>query len=200
MLDGLSQTALSLEQQIVDWRAKAEANGIPFFVFTMIRDPLDAYLSTFNFFCIYLAKGKYVNCPGPWTVDRMKEVSPDNPQSRWLCDGITMNFDQKPLAPIHEICQPNLIPMMQRSFDWVGDMNRFSETWMVIESMLGVPLPRAHSNKVNGVEKISRADLTAEDHEYFKKELAADAELVDWVARTYTLHHFGITAPPAVSG
>lgn len=83
-----------MDKLLAKWRRNAVTNNIPFFVFAVMWDSLATYISSivYNFFCIWLSKGIYMDCPPPHNVlDQMLDLSPDkNPQAWWLCYSTTM--------------------------------------------------------------------------------------------------------------
>jgi hypothetical protein len=167
---------------------------VPFSVFTSVRDPLDYYLSFFNFLCIFLHRHKTSDCPPPWNVDIMIERVPDNPQTRWICYATQMpglkghDFDVS--VPVSD-CQVQLFDVLERNFDWIGDTAKLDETIQVFEHM-GIHLEYHHFNPTPKRPKmIHRDDINSTAMRKIQQQTSVDNDLYEWATSRYTLE--GIT-------
>jgi len=188
------ESPVSMINDLVKWRENAQRNNIPFFNFMIMRDPLDAYLSIYNYFCIFLQKNKSVKCPPPHTVDSMIAYSPDNPQSRWLCHATTLKLNEEngefTSKDIHE-CGDVLMDLVKLEFDWVGNMRELSDTVTLFNSM-GIPFESINKNNPKGFKKIERKDLNETAVKILRSKLSLDQQLMDYVDQFFTLDKFGM--------
>jgi len=188
---------ITAKDDLARWRRNANENNIPFFVFTVMRDPVTLYVSIFNFFCIYLHKATRVYCPPPHDINRMREISSDNPQARWYCFGTTLALTAKEklsnTKPIND-CASNLPDLMKVHFDWIGIFASLKETCAVFQSM-GINLGIVHKNGVTGIKSvIKKRALNTTVIDEIQKEVTVDLELHAWAKSTFTLSNFGIDA------
>ncbi len=184
------------------WRENAKKNNIPFFVFTILREPIDAYISTFNYFCIYSMKRGDLDCPLPHDFDHMWAISRDNTQSRYLCYATVLNLvgsrrEATEDKSIEEGCG-DIVKLVEENMDWVGIMSEFKDTLGIFLSM-GIDLGFYHKNKAQGFEKINKRNFNETQTEMVNSRLSEDRRLVDWARKTYTLPNFGVD-PRIVDG
>lgn len=167
-----------LEKSLRKWRRNAAANNVPFFVFTVMRNPLPAYISIYNFFCIFLSKKQYVNCPGPHGVDHMHRVSPDNPQARWLCYGTTMFEGGNYSLPIDDCTAGGQLErVMLKHFDHVGLQRNMTKTSEVFQK-IGINLKLKRKNRTpKGFKFVTKEEINATMMNYINKRLAEDNHL-----------------------
>ena len=179
-----------LQEQLQSWRCDAKKNGIPFFAFTLMRNPLSEFLSIYNYFCIYLGKLKHVDCPKPWTVDGMMSISPDNPQTRWLVHGTTLFLGgskgertfQKPLS----VNSSQLSRIMEFHFDWVGTLESFDETLSVFR-ILGIKFVNAKKYQASGFNKITKDGINKTVISSIDIKLLEDKALYSWAQSRYRM-------------
>lgn len=183
---------------LTKWRANAKENNIPFFVFTVLREPVEAFISFFNFFCIYLGKAKYVDCLPPHDFSKMLEISPDNPQARWLCFATTLSLqanNDKSLVSnrsIDSCASGDLLGVMDSHFDWIGIKSRLRDTSAVFQTM-GIALGYGHKNKVTQIDSFLKSStMTSNEIETLESLVKEDSKIYDWAESFYTLQNFGI--------
>lgn len=183
-------TVAEMVDDIDRWRKNAKANGIPFFVFSIMRDPLGAYISIFNFFCAFLGKAGHVDCKGAYDVNHMIEVSPDNPQSRWMCYATTLMLGSRYESTKDKTIDEcgDLIGMLKRGMDWIGILSRFTDTIKLFE-LMGINLGNAKKNVKKGA--IKKKDLSLEAMKVITTKLTHDEHMLSWVETNYTLAKFG---------
>jgi hypothetical protein len=194
------ESFVSMNQDLTRWRRNAYANQVPFFVFTILRDPIDTYISIFNYFCIYLHKSRKVNCTASRDVGGMLEISPDNPQARWFCFGTTLDLNQgrtsDSISQQHssvEGCIPRLLEMMYTHMDWVGQKEHLKSTVAVLQSMGIQRFGITHKNKITGIQNfIKRPTLNATMIAAIKSNVAWDQKIVSAMSANFTLERFGI--------
>jgi len=182
-----------LIDDIRTWRSNAEKNNVPFFVFTMVRDPLDTYISIYNYFCKILGQQNYTNCPPPYTIDNMIEISRDNPQSRYLCYATVLNVigsrrDATDSISMKQGCG-DIIQLVEENMDWVGTLENIKVTLGLFASM-GINLGIKHLNKVRMNFSANQMSQTTLDTTV--AALSEDRRLFEWVSKTYTLSNYGV--------
>ena len=177
-----------LQEHLQEWRRNANRNGIPFFVFTMVRKALDEYLSVYNYFCIFLGKLKHVTCPEPWTVDGMLSTSPDNPQTRWLIHGTTLFLGGKAGVDTTQIpvttSSSQLLKIMEFHLNWVGTLERFNETLSVFRSM-GIQFVNSRKNQAIGFKKITKNEINKTTLSFIEGKLLEYKRLYSWARKRY---------------
>jgi hypothetical protein len=179
---------------LVKWRADAKENNIPFFVFTVLREPVEAFISFFNYFCILLGKAGHVQCPLPHDFNKMIEISPDNPQARWLCFATTLSLNEKNNDQLESFdsCASRLPDMMDSNFDWIGIKSRLKDTSAVFDTM-GIALGWAYKNnikKLAGFQK--KKNFSTKEMETVENLLNEDSKMYRRADSFYTLQNFGI--------
>ena len=180
------------------WRELARAQGVPFTAFAVVRAPLQAMLSTFNFFCFQLKK--YTKCRARPTAEHlMKLVKPD-PQSRWLCKtSLTFEGDYAvPKGPIrwgssaaagggyYPLHCPDLLRELREDMDWIGHVERLDETLRFLRETLGIPIEKQTANPTNKKHlQLLRSNLTETQVETIQRGLQLDYDLYNFAQRCY---------------
>lgn len=189
------ESIVSMDSNLTQWRQLARQNNVPFFVFMSVRQPLDYFLSFFNFMCIFLHRHKSATCPPPWNVDTMLKRVPDNPQTRWICYATQMpglkehDFDVS--VPVRD-CQGAVFDILKRNFDWIGDTKKLDETMQVFAGM-GIQLQYQHSNSTPKRPKmIYKEDVNGTAMELIEAQTTIDSQLYEWATSRYTLEALGI--------
>ena len=146
-------------------------NGIPFFVFTMVRKALDEYLSIYNYFCIFLVgKLKHATCPEPWSM-ACYSTSPNNPQTRWLIHGTISGVDTTQIPMTNSSSQ--LLKNMELHLDWVGTLERFNEKLSVFCSV-GIQFVNSWKNQAIGFKKITQNEMNKTTLSFIEGKLLED--------------------------
>ena len=203
------ESFVSMTNDLTRWRQDASRNHIPFFVFTILRDPIDTYISIFNYFCIYLHKARHVNCTIPkFDATGMLQISPDNPISRWFCYGTTLDLgrDNKNGATdgnspssnninnVEKQCPPkDLLELFYTHFDWIGKKGAMKHTSAVLQT-IGIPnFGITRANQVRGIKSfIDRQKLNQTLLERIQTKVILDKQLTQHVFKMYTLEKFNI--------
>jgi hypothetical protein len=197
---------VSMQDDLDIWRQNAKENNIPFFVLTVVRDPVETYFSFYNFFCVKMHKLRTVDCHPPWNEDHLLQVSPDNPQARWLCHATTLalseKHEKKSLVDLNTIPLPdplehdpycsNVLTIAEKQFDWVG-LKHKSETTLQLFSAMGIHMEHIKSNANKLDENLKFSDFSEDKKEIIRSNLKIDQELYDWADSTFTLEKFGIS-------
>jgi len=191
------ESVVAMEMELNSWRAHAKLNEIPFFVLTIVRDPYDAYISFYNFFCIFLSKAGHVLCPGPHSVEHMIEISPDNPQTRWLCYATTLDKvgskagEERHKLPVQE-CLPRLFDIVGAQFDWIGTQKRMIETVGVLRTMGLKDWPLINNNHPHGFKTVQKQEIDEKSKKLITSKLLIDQQLFTWANARYQAAEFDI--------
>lgn len=187
------------------WHAIAEDNNVPFFAFTMVRDPVAYSVSFFNFI---LAEPCIFNgCPYrtyPATEENLIETVQPNYQCMYLARDVTWfdfieNQTIPPLATDYE-CNA-VYNVMRLDMDWVGLTDKLStETVPLLKQMLLVDdkeessssSPSSKQQVFNDVQKskpktVKTSELHPTTSEYIRSISALDQSLYDRASKDYPL-------------
>jgi len=168
--------------KIKRWRDRAASINMPFFVFSISRDPIDTQISIFNFFCIQL--DKYVKCGVPHTIEGLLKKCPPDPQTRWLCHSSeTFTAGDLDCPHLHE----QIIDQM----DWMGTMEKIDQTYDVINQvMYPHKLHNIKKNKGRIHDGVSRKNLDKTMIRRLEESTNVDATLYRMVKDRYRMADF----------
>jgi hypothetical protein len=203
---GISPSFVTLaSEKLEEWRRRAAAIGLPVFVFSMMRDPVDTHLSTFNFFCVSLRKN--TNCTATPDIDGLLEISRDNTQARWLCYCSTL---QQYTYKTMEECggggsgsggQRGGIATLHKSvvkqLDWIGRSEQYEETLVVLNDML--PVHQQFTHEINNrspqrSKVVKKAELNQTMLSRLQNDLAVDIALYRFVETRYNISAFTLSS------
>lgn len=182
---------LEIRESLASWRAAAEQRGIPFFAFTMLRDPVSWAISAFEYFCV---DPTYQRCKKVYQADteeNLLETALPNPQLNFLSHswlhggGMTPRRVDPTLQDEEEI-----IDLILDQFDWVGRVEEFNETVYVLEQILDEKLMDAFALNVyntNAKGALHKDTLTHEGLAHIQGISEIDQELYDKLSQAYTL-------------
>jgi len=148
---------LDLERQLRDWKEQARANNIPFFVFTVLREPLDLAVSFFNFF--HVSGDKRFGPQMKASLVNLRRTLQWNPQCLYLVKGerpyfrpdLSYNVSQQDCDNVAALLQDN------RVLDWVGDTERLSKDTlpMLVQMIQGNQRTRGVSSDNGDLSSLS---------------------------------------------
>jgi len=172
--------AVPLEASLKSWRQNAADIGLPFFVFTIMRDPLALYISTYNYFCIFLGKANKLDCPGPYGVDNMLEIAPDNPQGRWLCHGTIMFEGEDHNRPIVDcVMNGTLDRVIFENFDHIGFQEKTGKTVQIFKRMgINIELKRVNKSPHGMEVLVSKKKINSTALTFIQRRLTVDEHLL----------------------
>ena len=116
-------TLLDLEPTLREWRQKAKANHIPFFAFTILREPLELEVSFFNFFHVYGDK-RFQQMKA--SLDNFRETIQWNPQCLYLYKGERPYFRPDKFYNVTKADCEWVAKALEELMDWIGDTKRMS--------------------------------------------------------------------------
>ncbi len=190
---GIHPAFSAVYEQISNWREIAARKKVPFFVFSVTRDPFKAALSTFNFFCFELRR--YTKCKANATADHlMKLVKPD-PQTRWLCK-TSLSFENnytiasEPIkfdsyGSYYPLDCPNLHDKIAAQMDWMGRLENFGETVSLLQNM-GIPIELKKKNPTKAKHiLLKQSDLSNDEIQTIRNGLQLDSDLYRFSERCF---------------
>jgi hypothetical protein len=181
---GLSSPYMELQvrEDLLKWRAMAQVRNIPFFAFTVLREPLSFALSHFNY---YYASRKgqdtrYFFVENPTEEDFLR-LSLPNPQCLFCVhteEAYYQSYREKG-KPIHvpiEGCAA-VYDSFATELDWVGTMESLSdETFPIVEHVAHVKFHRSTvRNKSH--DKIRRENLKDSTIKYIRNITSFDLDM-----------------------
>ncbi|CAB9514289.1 expressed unknown protein [Seminavis robusta] len=115
---------LELAPILQNWKVQAQANQVPFFSFTLLRDPVDFAVSFFNFFHVF--GDKRFGRAMPATLENLQKTLQWNPQCIYLVRGERPYFRPSHYYNVtHQDCH-EAAESLDNVMDWVGDTQQLS--------------------------------------------------------------------------
>jgi len=179
---------LELKSRLTTWRTRAEEKNVPFFVFTIMREPLSWLLSCFNFFCLQIAM--YTKCKATATVEGILSEARSDPQSRWFCFMHTIMALPDQGNDNMEDCPLDLQEQLTQYMDWVGFTERYNETMTVLKRILpeGSTKSFAVRNKTNKrFKKIDSSMLNETVTKHLQEIMSRDYKLYHGLQQAFRL-------------
>lgn len=178
---------LEVQNQLRDWRAAATEAGIPFFVFTVMRDSLSLALEHFNTQHRNKRAKKIPNlAPNDQTFLKMAQHDP-------LCSFYAYSY-QYPLQPSErdiptkETCDA-VLQGLHEHMDWIGTAENHQDTMQIMKHLLGMPAKREilpdKSFKV-GLKTLTMDKMKRETIERYEDMTRFDSEVYQ-AARNWRL-------------
>lgn len=178
---GNSPSFVEIHQKLKLWRTQFAKLNVPFFAFTVLREPLSWTVSAYNYFCVKLRE-KNPCGEGPVSVDHFLDTSLHNPQCKFLTKGWGYKFpnDMRRKMPNKDDCVA-LYNTILENFDWVGTLEKFDETAEVLTSILGcnvfqnATVQNENSEKEVGLTSLNKTainhleDILSLDYELYRK-------------------------------
>ena len=109
-------TLVEMAPQLREWKETARAQGVPFYIFTLLRDTVDLAVSFFNYFHV-LGDTRFPRMNG--TIDNLRHSLQYNPQCLYLYKGEGAFF-RRVFNVTEEHCN-QILATMEDVMDWVGD-------------------------------------------------------------------------------
>lgn len=137
-------TIIELCQQLHEWRALAKQNDVPFFAFTILRDPLSFATSYFNYYHgKRWEKRRFEFLPAVnMTEDNFLRTMHFNPQCLFLTrseQSYQKNFPQKRQNLTKRDCDA-AYHCLQSNMDWIGTTGRLrNETIPLLNHLIDLP-------------------------------------------------------------
>jgi hypothetical protein len=161
--------------QLKQWREIAQANGVPFFAFTMHREPLSFSVSFFNYFWV---QNRRVN----GTLENFHKHLSHNPQCDYLVQGASRGGrDMKNASQ----CFTGYDEMFE-VMDWISPTPTFDKEILPLVAYLA-NLQYRDLGHVNDVKKpaLSLKTMPESSIERIRNMTWLDQELYDRILKTY---------------
>jgi hypothetical protein len=189
-----------IRQDLLVWRAMAKVRNIPFFAFTVVREPLSMAVSHFNFY--YAGKNydrRYYWRPNATEADFL-ELSVPNPQCLFAVKGEVAYYEayrEQHGAGVYSTRQQceDVYQAFRNDFDWIGTTHALSlETFKILEQLGGVRYCTEIRNQSK--ERIVKADLSAKALATIGNITAYDQSIYDRIRRDYPISMWSNFDPP----
>jgi hypothetical protein len=180
-----------VREDLLVWRAMAKVRNIPFFAFTIVREPLSMAVSHFNF---YYASGdkkdpRYFWVPDPTEQDFM-ELSVPNPQCLFCVKSELAYYEEwrqqgKSMESTPEQCDA-VYEAFLNDLDWIGTMEGLSdETFPILEQLGRVRYCPEVRNKSH--DKISKSTLSERALQFVQNTTALDQSIYQRAQRDFPI-------------
>lgn len=155
----------SVRDDLQHWRAMARIRNIPFFAFTVFREPVSFAISHFNFYYANRQKddNRYYYVPNP-TEDDFVQLSLPNPQCLFCVSSEVAYYKEwrqdkhKTIHVPKQTCD-DVYQAFLHDLDWIGTTEKLStETFPMIEQIANVTFVTHLKNKSK--DKIKKSNLT----------------------------------------
>jgi Sulfotransferase family len=174
------------------WRALAKRRRVPFFAFTVVREPISLCLSYFNFFFVQQPNLHHQNTPGfprQGTEEEFRQQFIVNPQVGMLTN--TQGARCKNLTHVG-IARKAIVALIA-AMDWIGTLDTLNEEILPLVAYLAkmnYTMSRSQKTRVQIVNSVIAPALTvgsisAELKEFIAERTRLDRELYDTVRATY---------------
>jgi hypothetical protein len=186
--------APNVRKDLHTWRDMAAKQGIPFFAFTLVREPLSFAISMNNFYYFtHMQFGdwtRFYYIENPTQVDFLN-VSLPNPQCLFclhseLAYHAVGRQDRTPSYVPQERCE-DLYDALSLDLDWVGTTETMSnETIPILEEISQLKF-RRKIVKNKSKEKISKSNLTQAAVDHIRDITRFDQNIYDRAKRDFRL-------------
>jgi hypothetical protein len=199
-------TLTQLEFYLGKWRYLAKQRDIPFFAFTIVREPAPFAISFFNYFHRSNLNARW----NPYhelaaTEDNFRESLVPNRQCVIFgCDptgqGLVVQADGD-RVPCNTCDLERVSNFLLEQMDWVGTVEKLqSETLPLLTNMLlGKPAKGIYKTSANvfavkkaAVERPMIGNLSATTLEYIQMSSTLDQQIYNRVVETFTLEKLGL--------
>lgn len=177
-----------VREDLLLWKAMAKVRNIPFFAFTVVREPLSMAVSHFNFYYATDKKDpRYFWIPNPTEKDFMKMGVP-NPQCLFCVKSEVSYYEEwrqkgKSIESSAESCDA-VYDAFLNDFEWIGTTERLSSDTLPILEQLGDVryCPGIHNMSR---KKINKSTLSQEALAFTKKANSLDQSIYDRATRDF---------------
>lgn len=183
-------TTLDLGHKLREWRNLAASNGIPFFVLSMVREPVSMAVSHFEYMCIWSRPD--LDMCGVWshkdTEESLRATAIRDPQLAFYINKFRQHGDQKLEDIPTETDLAQTWEALISNVDWIGRTEAYGDTKHVLEEVLGRELNWQHSHKNTG-HALSAKNLTDVTMGLLQGMTVLDQELYNRIEASYRLEN-----------
>jgi hypothetical protein len=197
---GDAPSYLKVRNVLQKWRAQATALGVPFFAFTVFREPISFALSHFNYYHASQRKyAGYTHFRQPTEKDFV-ETTPPSPQCLFLTR-TEVAYRTKHRALRENLAQQDCVGAYQavlHDMDWIGTTDRLdSETFPLLQYVAHLGVDDIDFKQRNKSEKkISVSDLSQASIQHVRNITAWDQEVYERVQHDFSINMFANYDPP----
>lgn len=189
-----SPSLLEISARLRQWKSRALKNNVPFFAFTVVREPLDFAVSFFNFYHgMNHTDPHYLFYANPSEQDYLDRAV-FNPQCGFLAKGDTLFRDPLEQQSLQRTDCESVYQTLMEDMDWVGTTERLSdETIPLLRYLLGVNanddhlIPENIQSHDRSTQKISKSALSETALERIHELTLWDSDLYDNVRHNFDL-------------
>ena len=212
-------TLLSICDQLQQWKATAKEHKVPFFAFTILREPAAFGISYFNYYHgIQWEKRRFEFLPfSNMTEANFIRTMHKNPQCLFLTrseQAYQRNFPELRQNVTHHECD-QAYQCLRRTMDWIGTTERLkNETLPLLHHLIDgdyyyhppTPPPPAHPNSSRsrtpttpqhentGPKIFGFQNMTEESSSYLKVMTEWDQEMYRSVLQDYDFRSFALSS------
>ena len=191
---GDAPSYLAVRYQLHDWRARAQELGVPFFAFTMYREPVSFALSHFNYYHSrgYQNKAPFNYFPHPTEQDFLDTTLP-SPQCLFmsrteLAYRSPANYQALRNGFSETECETSYQALLE-DMDWVGVTERMvEETFPLLRHVAGVDFDFKERNRSK--KRLSRVDLSEATIQHVREITAWDQRVYERVQKDFLIDMF----------
>jgi len=186
-------TWLELAPMIQGWRKTAAAHHVPFFAFTLLREPVELAVSFFNFFRVTPGDDRF----GPRvnsTQQNLLATLKYNPQCLFLTKGETAFFEHQKDNIFYNVTHQDCIDVqtqLTQTLDWIGDTRHMSHDTLPLLTYLltgnaqhGQALPAANTATARNSKLVSVPTLDLAARQQIQDMSMLDHQLYQLVMAT----------------
>ena len=181
-------SVIDLQDQLKLWRDEAAKNSIPFFVFSMVREPIPYAVSIYEWRCIFHPNRKNRASCGQYndeTEESLRVLARTNPQISWFVSYAKGGLDKQWEAPCRKDLEGTWDALLS-NVEWVGRTETHNETLYVVEEILGRwDIEWVHTHKFPA--KLHAHNLTNFTKSFIQERSDLDQELYDRVQASFKL-------------
>lgn len=198
---------LEMCDQLQQWRETAQQNNVPFFAFTLYREPLSFSISYFNYYHgVSHEKRRFEYLPEEqMTEENYRQTMHFNPQCLFLARGeqaYQRNFPEKRLNLTQAECD-QAYECMKTNMDWIGTTERLqNETMPLLNHLIGRATTEAHQASIEeeplakhentGPRIFGRSDISSLSMEYVRNMTRWDAIMYQHVMEEYNFEDYDL--------
>jgi len=190
---GDAPSYLAARYQLQNWRARAEELGVPFFAFTMYREPVSFALSHFNYYHARNNQKKGFNYfPHPTEQDFLDTTLP-SPQCLFMSRTELAYRSPKNYQALRDgfsetECETSYQALLE-DMDWVGVTERMvEETFPLLRHVAGVDFDFKERNRSK--KRLSRADLSEATIQHVREITTWDQRVYERVQNDFSIDMF----------
>ena len=183
---------MQVSSKLRQWRATAKKNNVPFFAFSVLREPVSMAVSFFNYYYgMDHHDPHYQYFEDPSEQDFVA-TAVFNPQCGFLAKSDRIFYQKQEQQLLHRADCDSVYKQLHKNMDWVGTTETLSsETFPLLRRLIGSNTnadylaPEHIETKNKSPPKILQEDLSPTTIELIHKMTVWDQELYEQVKHDY---------------